>query len=117
MKIPFIGGTVNPTSASETTLFGYVFGDEDYSGAACAQQNFDATSSKNYYIPVSLKKVTVTGGKLLYGAFSGCGSVTDINLPSGITAIPAMTFCNCSSLKDFDIPADVASIGENAFRN
>lgn len=140
MKIPFIGGTVNPPSASETTLFGYVFGDEDYSGAACAQQNFDETSSKNYYIPVSLKKVTVTGGKLLYGAFSGCGFITDLNLPSGITSIPDMllyncnslksvsvpnivasigksAFCNCSSLKNFDIPADVASVGENAFRN
>ena len=50
-----------------------------------------------------------------YGVFSGCTSLTSINLPDSVTEIPANAFYNCSSLSSIRIPARAASIGNNAF--
>ena len=49
------------------------------------------------------------------GAFSGCSSLSSIELPDSVTSIGASAFKDCSSLSSIKIPASVTSIGEGAF--
>lgn len=49
--------------------------------------------------------------------FSGCSSLTTINLPSSLTSIGQSAFNGCSSLTTVNLPSDVESIGAQAFAN
>ncbi|MBQ8295548.1 MAG: InlB B-repeat-containing protein, partial [Clostridia bacterium] len=73
ITLPFIGGSVSATSASSSTLFGYIFGTSSYTGGTETEQYYDWNGplDSTYYIPSNLKSVTITGGKLLLGAFYG----------------------------------------------
>ena len=115
ITIPFVGSSGTATSASSNTLFGYIFGTTSYTGGTKTVQNYASSSSSTYYIPESLTKVTVLGGKLLYGAFYGCSDLTEINLAAGISSIGEKAFYNCSSLQTFQIPQSAASLGNSAF--
>ena len=49
----------------------------------------------------------------------GCGSLTGIDLPSSLTAIPYQAFCGCAKLRTVTIGSRTnqpASIGEYAFQ-
>ena len=48
-------------------------------------------------------------------AFSGCSSLTEINLPANLTSIGESAFYDCSSLTEIHLPASLTSIGESAF--
>ena len=48
-------------------------------------------------------------------AFSGCSSLTEINLPASLTSIGEHAFNGCSSLTGIHLPDDLTSIGESAF--
>ena len=48
-------------------------------------------------------------------AFSGCSSLTDINIPEGVTSIEGSAFSGCSSLTAITIPESVTSIEGSAF--
>lgn len=54
---------------------------------------------------------------LYYGAYLFVNDVfiTELTIPTGITAIKAFAFFNCDSLKKLTIPAGVTSIGKSAF--
>ena len=47
--------------------------------------------------------------------FSGCSSLTDIDIPDGVTKIGSYAFYGCSSLTAIDIPDSVTEIGGSAF--
>ena len=83
MTIPFVGAELNGT---RNTHFGYIFG--------------ASSSSYNYsYVPSSLKSVTITGGEsIAASAFSGCTSLTSINIPDSVTSIGEYAFQNCTAL-------------------
>ena len=49
------------------------------------------------------------------GAFAGCGSLTSISIPDGVTSIGSGAFLRCYNLTDITIPDSVTSIGEEAF--
>ena len=49
------------------------------------------------------------------GAFSGCSSLTGIEIPSGVTSIGSGAFSGCSSLTSIEIPSGVTSIGGSVF--
>ena len=120
MTIPFVGGSASATSASASTLFGYIFGTASYEGSVSTTQNFaasnsDTTYSATYYIPSGLKMVTVTGGKILYGAFYNCSNLKNVVLPEDITTISTYAFYNCGGLTSITIPESVTSIGASAF--
>ena len=48
-------------------------------------------------------------------AFSGCSSLTSINIPDGVTSIGGYAFYGCSSLTSITLPDGVTSIGNSAF--
>ena len=117
LTIPFVGYKKSSTSASSSTLFGYIFGTSSFDGAVATTQNYSTSSSSTatYYIPATLKSVTVTGGNVLYGAFSNCTMLSSANIEDSVTTIGANAFYNCSMLSHVIIGGSVASIGEKAF--
>ena len=91
ITLPFVGAKADVTS-SETYQypFGYIFGTSSYTGSYSAEQyyygdNTSSTTSTTYYIPSSLKSVTITGGNILDGAFYNCSSLTSITIADNAT--------------------------------
>ncbi len=121
ITIPFVGAKAGVTSSDTYQYpFGYIFGTSDDDGSYSAVQYYygDSTSSttySTYYIPSSLKSVIVTGGNILYGAFSGCRELTSIAIPDNVTSIGGRAFYACNGLTNITIPDGVTSIGGRAF--
>lgn len=106
MTVPFVGRDVKkPTDYSQYPL-GWIFGTRAYAGCEATEQtyisfNLGVADGKNtYYIPSSLKKVTVTGGNILCGAFSNCVNITSVTLGSGINDIESGAFAGCTALSE-----------------
>ena len=117
MTIPFVGGSATATSASSSTLLGYIFGSSSYTGGTSIRQYYAPTSSSTYYIPSTLRSVAVTGGKILYGAFYGCSILASITIPDSVASIGDSAFLGCSGLTSITIPDNVTSIGNGAFHD
>ena len=115
MTLPFVGESASATSASSNTLFGYIFGTSSYEGGVSTKQTYNGYSYTTYHIPSSLKSVTITGGKNLFGAFYGCENLISIQIPDSVTSIGDYAFRYCSSLTSVTIPDSVTSIGWYAF--
>lgn len=123
ITIPFVGAKSGVTSSDTYQApFGYIFGTSSYTGGTATTQRYygsstSSTTSTTFYIPSSLKSVTVTGGNILYGAFSGCAGLTSITIPDSVTSIGAYAFDACEGLTNITIPDRVTSIGNGAFRD
>ena len=121
MTLPFVGTTGTPEDYSKEYLFGYIFGSKYFTGATKITQNFKPTASSgysaSYYIPDSIKKVTVLGGKISYGAFYGCTKLNTIILGDGVTGVSTYAFYNCSGIKNLSLGNGITYIGEKAFYN
>ena len=117
MTIPFVGNSANATAASKSTLFGYIFGTSSYSGSTQVKQYYNSYSYEIYYIPDSLKTVTVTGGDMLFGAFYNCENLTDITIGEGVKSVDRCVFKGCYDLRSITISDSVTSIGYEAFYN
>ena len=48
--------------------------------------------------------------------FSGCTSMTELQLPKSITQIGEAAFNGCTSMTEFDLPDGITVIGEEAFK-
>ena len=115
ITLPFVGGSKSATSARSSTLFGYIFGASSYTGSVATKQYYSSYSYNTYYIPSSLKSVTITGGNILYGAFYNCSSLTSVTISDSVTSIGSSAFSGCSSLTSVTIGDSVTSIGSSAF--
>ena len=110
MTIPFVGDEAGKTSSDTYQYpFGYIFGTSSYTGGEAVGQYYygGSTSSTTYdiyYIPSSLRSVTVTGGNILYGAFYDCSMLTSVTIGNDVTSIGGSAFSGCSSLKSMTIP-------------
>ena len=122
MTLPFVGNKAGLTSEDTYQYpFGYIFGTDSYDGGIATSQYYysDSTSSKTdstYYIPSSLKNVTITGNNILYGAFYNCSSLTSVTLGNSVASIGDFAFFNCNHLTSIAIGSSVASIGDFAFK-
>ena len=113
ITIPFVGGSRKTASNTYQYPFGYIFGTSSYTGGVATNQSYYGSSTSSatnttYYIPSSLKSVTVTGGDILYGAFYGCSELTSIAIPDSVTSIGNNAFYNCSGLTAVYYTGDVA---------
>ena len=121
ITIPFVGAKAGVTSSDTYQYpFGYIFGTSNYTGGVATKQYYYRSSTAytaydTYYIPSSLKSVTVTGGNILYGAFYNCSALTSITIPDSVTSIGSSAFSGCSGLTNISIPDSVTSIGNSAF--
>ena len=70
----------------------------------------------NFHNCRHLTSVQVQEGFLYVGSFSGCTSITSVQLPSNINSIPPGAFDGCASLQNINIPNGVTEIGSFAFR-
>ena len=102
--LPFVGGDKATTSANSSTLFGYIFGKSSYTGGTSTAQYYSSSCFSTYYIPTSLKSVTVTGGYIGYGAFYNCSTLTCVTIGDGVTNIGGSAFSGCASLESITLP-------------
>ena len=121
ITLPFIGAKAGVTS-SDTYQYplGYIFGTSSYTGGTSVRQYYygsstSSTTSSTYYIPSTLRSVTVTGGNILYGTFYDCSMLTNITISDKVKSIGNRAFYGCSSITSITIPDSVTSIGEYAF--
>ncbi|MGN0814903.1 MAG: leucine-rich repeat protein [Candidatus Coproplasma sp.] len=115
ITLPFVGSSAAATDSSSSTLFGYIFGTNSWTGAVTTLQYYSSGSSSTYYVPATLRSVTVTGGEIFYGAFYNCNNLTDITVTANVTAIGDYAFYGCSSLENVTLPESLTSIGDYAF--
>ena len=103
ITIPFVGDSAGKTSSDTSRYpFGYIFGTSSYTGGTAVRQSYYGGSTSNpfpttYYIPSSLRNVTVTGGNILYGAFQNCSMLTSVTIGNSVTSI-GDAFEGCSGL-------------------
>ena len=121
MTIPFVGAEAGKTAEDTYQYpFGYIFGTSSYTGGTAVEQRYygsstSSTTSTTYYIPSSLRSVTVTGGNILRGAFYNCSMLTSVNISDSMTSIGSSAFEGCTSLTSVTIGKGVTSIGDYAF--
>ena len=121
ITIPFVGAKAGVTSSDTYQYpFGYIFGTSSNTGGVATKQYYygnstSSTTYDTYYIPSSLKSVTVTGGNILYGAFYNCTGLTSVTIPDSVTSIGSDAFRGCTGLSSITIPDIVTSIGDSAF--
>ena len=123
LTIPFVGSEPFSAAVGSKSLFGYIFASQSYTSGADKYESTtqsahndaeDTTFSNTFYIPVSLRQVTVTGGKILYGAFSACNHLTKITLPEGTDSIGSLAFSNCAALTEIAGIDTAATVGGRA---
>lgn len=100
---------------------GYLFGET--SGAidlplipgSLSLRSVTSASGTEYDVPDSLQSVTVLGGAIPTGGFSGCSKLTKVVLGDSVTAIGSSAFYGCSQLSYIVLGKGVTTVGENAF--
>ena len=122
ITLPFVGASAKIESDTYQYPLGYIFGTRSYAGGVATTQRYygystSSSAEDTYYIPSSLKYVTITGGNILYGAFYNCNSLTSVTIPNSVKSIGSYAFYNCSGLTSVTIPDRVTSIGSKAFYN
>lgn len=114
VTIPFVGDG----SSTNQYPFGFIFGTSGYTGGTATLQRYkqgDEFVQATFYIPSTLRSVTVTGGNIPYGAFYNCSKLTSITVGNAITSIEDDAFRNCSNLTSITLGNSVTSIGAWAF--
>ena len=114
MVLPFVG--MNKDAVNSKRLFGYIFGEMEATGATAVAQTYnEAGDSASFYIPTTLKEVTIDGQKVIPAyAFYNIAGVEKFTLV-GAEKISKFAFYGCSAMTQFEIPTEVTELGESAF--
>lgn len=125
MTIPFVGDSRKTAKDEYQYPFGYIFGTASYDGAITVEASYVGFINKTmgveqhvtakFYVPASLRSVTVTGGEILYDAFFRCANITHITVPKDITQIGRYAFGRCTNLQSVTLPEQVTQLSDGAF--
>lgn len=119
LVLPYIASEAGFTGGNATTCIGYYFNEGDYSGSRLDWTVSDALFGEarvEYYIPVTLKKLTVNKGPLGADTFSGA-KLTEVHLGAGIKFIDTAAFEYRGDLEKVTFDAPITSVGTDAFNN
>lgn len=92
LTIPFVGNKPVQATDNNQFTFGYIFGSSSFAGASKVSQSTvyfanQSPQTATYYIPDSLKSVTISAaGYLPYASFENCAGITEVKLAEGVTA-------------------------------
>ncbi len=115
--LPFIGISLTTRNKAET-VFGAIFGytSDKAENMICQKYGKSEEDCAYYYIPTSLRKITITNVETIPDyAFYNCSFLTEINIPSFVNNIGVGAFYNCSTLKSIIIPNSVTKINNQTF--
>ncbi len=120
ITVPFIGHSIEQDGAAPDAPYPFAYIFSSSAEGNCDRADYRYTMSgtnyiQTFYVPKSLKKVTLTGGNVVAGAFKGCKSIEQILLPQDMTYIGEKAFADCDSLVSIEIPEGVTEIGQEAF--
>lgn len=121
ITIPFVGSTSYPPTDTLQSPFGIIFGTSSYIGGVPTKQFYFGSNipgswtSETFYIPASLKSVTITGGHIIPGAFSRCVNITSVTIGDRVMSIGDYAFWGCAGLTSVKIPDSVTGIELAAF--
>ena len=100
------------TSADEPSIIesanGFVFASFEGSTTLLSYTG----SATNLTLPADYKGSSY---EIAERAFSNCTSLTNVTIPSGVTAIRRCAFINCTSLRSINIPLSVEAVGSEVF--
>ena len=110
ITLPFVGDSIKLTDDNYQYPLGYIFGTADYAGSTATGQSYYDPSTKKYtnttfYIPTSLKTITITSGQLNY-SFYKCANLENIILGDNISSVGSYTFSDCTSLESITVAAN-----------
>ncbi len=136
---PFVGGGSGNTASNKSDQLGYMFGTDAFDDTYTVTSKAD---KKKFYIPYSLKEVTITKNLYEYNFQNAIGiekivvedTVTSASIPqcfahmcsnlkeviiksNTIKTIGAVSFRTCALLEKVQLPESVTAIGEYAFAN
>ena len=120
LQLPFVGRHIDPSSTADA-LFGKVFSTNQYGTAdkptlvITQKYGDDDAEAHSFYMPSTLRNVTILSGVIGAGAFSGCEQLESIIVTGDIESYGAYAFYGCTNLKNFEIPETVTSIGAHCF--
>ncbi len=110
ITLPFVGSS-DYLNGSSYDFLGYIFGRDKSASSGSTKQG-----GYYFYIPDSLKSVTITNATAIgEAAFENCSNLTSITINDGITSIGKYAFYNCGGLANITIPNSVTNIGYQAF--
>ena len=109
ITLPFVGRS-NEACYNEDSVFGYIFGYYPLNNSTPEEsailQYYSATQlPKYYYIPSSLKKVTITGERINSYAFNNCTTLESVTIGSNVRYIGDNAFANCNTLTNVTFEA------------
>ncbi len=117
--LPFVG-SMRGNSSTQSCLFGWIFGNKCMENSSQTISRYNNNSSYTFYIPNSLKKVTVTNeNQIGQNAFENCTFITEICLNEEVFNIGSYAFSGCASLTTLNIPinSNIKEIGNGAFKD
>lgn len=111
LTIPYIGASLEETGSK--AQFGYIFGTEE-NKSAYGVLYYGSISTK-YYIPDSLKEVTILQGEIIkQSAFEEVEKVEKLVLPNNLKVIEQKGLSGMSKLKELTLPSSLITIAEGA---
>ncbi len=126
ITVPFVGKSVD--AVNKERIFAHLFTTTDdvsglnteisvklYSQKDGNGNDLNSDEALTYYVPTSLKKVTVLGGEIETSAFYGFTTLQEVVLDGEFEYIGGHAFYDCTSLKKVTMPNTVKEIYQNAF--
>ena len=104
------------TVSGATWQYSYVYDSYDYSSSSY-NSDYHRIISYYYYIPTSLKHVTITGNNVSNYAFFNCTGLESITLNDTVATLGTWAFNNCSADIVWAGTPTIETIGAESFYN